>query len=373
MFPLQRQIRVKFLSKGQVDRGAGIWLRQFPGRSGSWGRCDFTFDPDERRYDWLVVYDDLPAVANERHSVRREPLACHPRNTLLVTTEPASVKCYGDDFLNQFGHVLTSQEPWVIRHPGAIFSQPGLRWFYGASKTAIRDFDAIASAASPRKNADLATVCSDKRQRHTLHRTRYEFVQTLRGLLPEAGVQMDVFGHGVRFIEDKAEAIDPYRYHLAIENHRARHHWTEKLADPFLGLSMPFYYGCPNAADYFPEESFVTIDIRNPAESAEIIRRVIRDDLHSRHFAALVEARRRVLCEYNLFAVVSRLAESLHEESAPMGPMRAQACIRSRHALRYGNPWKLARFVINKLVLRRALRKASGAGASSADDAKCRP
>ncbi|AHF91655.1 glycosyltransferase [Opitutaceae bacterium TAV5] len=355
MHLLQYRLRVKFMAKGRVGSGADVWLRQFPGRSGSWGRCDFSFDPDERRYDWLVVYDDLPAIAHERHSVRSEPLACHPRNTLLVTTEPASVKCYGDDFLNQFGHVLTSQEPWVIRHPGAIFSQPGLRWFYGAGKTAIRDFDAIASSGAPRKTADLATVCSDKRQRHTLHRARYEFVQTLRGLLPH----MDVFGHGVRFIEDKAEAIDPYRYHLAVENHRACHHWTEKLADPFLGLSMPFYYGCPNAADYFPEESFVTIDIRNPAGAAEIIRRTLRDNLHSRHLSALLEARRRVLCEYNLFSVVSRLAESLHEGSVRT---RSQVYIRSRHALRCGNPWKIARFAFEKLAIRRALRQARGAG-----------
>ncbi|MDR1284078.1 MAG: hypothetical protein LBK99_25170 [Opitutaceae bacterium] len=142
---LRYRLRVKFVAKGCAGSGADVWLRQFPGRSGVWGHCDFTFDPDDRHYDWLVVYDDLPALAMERHSVRCEPLACHPRNTLLVTTEPASVKCYGDDFLDQFGHVLTSQESWVIRHPDAVFSQPGLRWFYGASKMSIHDFDAIAS------------------------------------------------------------------------------------------------------------------------------------------------------------------------------------------------------------------------------------
>ncbi|MDR1284079.1 MAG: glycosyltransferase, partial [Opitutaceae bacterium] len=197
------------------------------------------------------------------------------------------------------------------------------------------------SSRAPGKTADLATVCSDKRQRHTLHRARYEFVQTLRGLLP----QMDVFGHGVRFIEDKAEAIDPYRYHLAIENHRALHHWTEKLADPFLGLSLPIYYGCPNVADYFPEESFVEIDIRDPGEAAEVIRKAIRDDLHSRRIRALSEARRRVLYDYNLFAVLSRLVESRHEDAGGASAVKqSRACIRSRHALRRGNPWKAVRF-----------------------------
>ena len=75
-----------------------------------WGECAFTFDPDARDYDWLVVYDDLPPVAGERFSDRVEVLACPPGNTLLITTEPSSIKTYGSAYTAQFGHVLTSQE-----------------------------------------------------------------------------------------------------------------------------------------------------------------------------------------------------------------------------------------------------------------------
>ncbi|MEZ6050382.1 MAG: hypothetical protein R3C02_03185 [Planctomycetaceae bacterium] len=45
--------------------------------------------------------------------------------------------------------------------------------------------------------------------------------------------------------------VSDYRYHVAVENHIAEHHWTEKLADAFLGATLPFYFGCPNASDYF--------------------------------------------------------------------------------------------------------------------------
>jgi hypothetical protein len=34
----------------------------------------------------------------------------------------------------------------------------------------------------------------------------------------------------VRYVERKNDALDPYRYHVVVENHRCPHHWTEKLA-----------------------------------------------------------------------------------------------------------------------------------------------
>ena len=106
-----------------------------------------------------------------------------------------------------------------------------------------------------------------------MHSHRVRFTQWMQTQLP----QLDVFGHGVRYIEDKSDAIDPYRYHIAIENHICQHHWTEKLSDSFLGLSLPFYFGCPNIADYFPEESYIPIEIGKFSESLETIQRAIRD------------------------------------------------------------------------------------------------
>ena len=323
---------VKFLARGQHDPAALRWLRQFPGRTPRWGRCEFVFDPELDEYDWLVVYDDLPSRRGERFSGRCEQLACPPSNTLLVTGEPSSVKIYGAAFLRQFGVVLTSQEPWVIRHPGAVYSQAGLRWYYGITKTSARDYDALAATPPPSKTGLVSVVCSAKQQRHTLHHRRYQFVQQLRGLLPD----LEVFGHGVRPIDDKAEALDPFRYHIAIENHLAPHHWTEKLADCFLGWTLPVYYGCPNATDYFPAESILAIDINKPEEAAEIIRAAIANNEYERRLPAIAEARRRVLEEYNLFAMLSRLIEQHHQPNSQPGGR-----LFSRHALRRARPLSL--------------------------------
>lgn len=309
---------VKFVARGKGPHEVTRWLRQFPGQVPKWGRCQFIFDPTVRDYDWLVAYDDLPTGTSET-------LPCPLENTLLVTMEPSSVKLYGASFLRQFGVILTSQEPWAIRQPHAIYSQAGLRWYYGIGKDTVRDYDALAAMPPPEKTAAISTVCSSKQQGHTLHRKRYQFIQWLNKKMPE----LEVFGRGVRFIDDKADAVDPYRCHIAIENHVAPHHWTEKLADCFLGWSLPIYHGCQNVAEYFPEDSFIPIDIQKPDASLAAIQAAIEPAEYERRLPAIREARRRVLEEYNLFALLSRIIESHSNKTRANGDI-----IRSRHSLR---------------------------------------
>ena len=90
---------------------------------------------------------------------------------------------------------------------------------------------------------------------------------------------MHVYGRtpGHIALDDKTDALAPYRYSFALENHIETHHWTEKLADALLGLTLPFYAGCPNAVDYFPEESFIPIDMDDPDGAVRIARKAIVD------------------------------------------------------------------------------------------------
>ena len=326
--PAPELIRVKLMLKSARGKETDNLLRRFPDRLPVWGRCEFILDYDARDYDWLVVYDDLPPVGGERFTLWDETLACPRTHTLLITAEPSTIKTYGSRFLAQFGHILTSQEPWVIKHSGAIFSQPALLWFYGRSDER-GSYDQMVSHPPGEKTGVISTVCSSKQQTHTLHQARYDFTQKLRILIPE----MDVFGHGVRPITDKAEALDAYRYHIAIENHVCQHHWTEKLSDSFLGLCLPFYYGCPNAEDYFPEDSFIRININCLNESAERIRRAIQDNEYEQRLPAIREARRRVIQDYGLFAVVSKIIEARHEATHTKVDGNDDSIL-SRHLLR---------------------------------------
>jgi len=320
-------IRVKLLGKYWPGHDGEGWPEKFPGGRPVWGNCRFVFDRNCREYDWLVVYGEMPSVRGERNPQWEEELACARQNTLFITYEPSTIKIYGNRFLRQFGWVLTSQEPWVIRHPGAIFCQPGFIWYYAFSQPR-GSYDAIVRNVPLAKTGEISAVCSAKRQRNTLHRLRYDFVMGLKQRLPE----LELFGRGIRFVEDKADALDPFKYHVAIENFHGPHHWTEKLADPFLGACMPVYYGCPNAEDYFPPESFLRVDLHDLEAAEQTIRRAIRDRLHEKHLPAVLESRRLVLEQYGPVAQIARIVNERHRPDAPL-PAPGEV-IASRHRFR---------------------------------------
>ena len=346
-------LRVKFLHRFDVRE----WARYFPAGDNRWGDCQFLFERDARDYDWLVAYDDVPPAAGQGRDTASEELACAAANTVLVTTEPSAIKAYGRGFAAQFGHVLTSQPAWALPHRRRHYQQAANHWFYGSGSTAWlshAEMQVFPPAAA--KRAALSTVYSAKRQWHTNHAQRFRFIEAMRARLPD----MELFGRGAIPMDDKAEALAPFQYHLAVENHIGLHHITEKLIDAFLGGCLPFYAGAPNAVDYFPADSFVTLDIRDPDGAAALIRDAIANDLWHARLPALREARRRVLEEHHLFAVLARLIAA-----APLPPPGAAAGTRllGRHAWRRAHPLGGALHMGEKLWVRARALLAAHSGA----------
>lgn len=340
--PTRRAVRVKFISRFDPRE----WSRYFPDEDGHWGACEFIFDRNNRDYDWLVVYDDVAPAPGQSRGTAEEILACPRGRTLLVTTEPASIKAYGRGFTAQFGHVLTSQPAWALPHSRRHFQQAANHWFFGSGMgTWMSRAELLRGPHTEGKAHAISVVHSPKRQRHTLHAHRFRFIEALRRELPE----MLVFGRGEHPVDDKAEALAPFRYHLSVENHVGPHHITEKLTDAFLARCLPFYAGAPNAADYFPAESFISLDIRDPGGAAARIRKAIAEDEWSARRSAIEEARRRVLEEQHVFAVVCRII-SADDGSDTRRPVRAS--ILGRHAWRRRHPFGALVHVLEKLYVR---------------------
>jgi len=337
---LAMTLRVKFLSKSDGVDTTLYWQRFLPQGSTKLGSCSFIFDRNCCHYDWLVVLDDMPPVGTERFTLWREQVPGHPENTLFVSIEPTTIKTYGAGFLGQFGHVLSSQEPFAIKHRHHIHQQCGLPWFYG------KTYDQAASSFPVNKSKRISTVCSTKRQKHTLHALRYNFTEQLQQRIHD----LEVFGHGHRPLSCKAEALDAYCYHLAIENHIAPHHWTEKLADSFLGACMPLYFGAPNIYEYFPEESLRIVDIRDPAKAMEQIESVMNQSLYEQALPAIREARRRVIEDFALFPMLSKLLPPLHQTAPPKQITSSE--ILSRHAWRRSHPLRSLTFAFEKSLNR---------------------
>jgi hypothetical protein len=326
---MSKSIRVKLLSRVRFDVG------KLPN---SYPELEFCFGADDRDYDWLVIYDDLPKQGDERFSVAQEELACSADKTILITFEPSSIRYYGDQYLDQFRYVLTSHEPEYLKHRGRIDCPPIGVWFYGTQSNLFKE-DQL-----PEKTENLSIFLSNKAQRHTTHRLRHDFSHAIAH---HFGNRIARFGWDYHPVDIKAEGLDHFRYTVALENHIGDHHWTEKLSDAFLGCCLPFYAGCPNAADYFPEDSFVAVDMRDVSGSIEIIERAIHDKLFEQRLPAILEARRRVIEDYTLANFIGRTIKQATADSAfaENHPGR----IISRRRMAKSSPLKTAVYLTKKM------------------------
>jgi len=240
--------------------------RQTPGEKGIWGNCHFFVNQKVEHCDFWVVYEGLS---------KPEKATCPKQNTILITGEPPTVKKYKPSFLNQFATIITCQRD--VRRRGVIYTQQMQPWTVGRHQKQHvniywnKNYDELKTITHFEKTKLISVISSDKSFTQG-HRERLEFV---RKLAQHFGSKLDIFGRGINEIEDKWDAIAPYKYHVALENTSYQDYWTEKLGDTFLAGSYPLYYGCPNIFDYFPKTALTCIDINKPQRAITKIEEMI--------------------------------------------------------------------------------------------------
>jgi hypothetical protein len=322
------------------------WKRQLPDQQHTVQGVQF-FAPVGQA-DVVFVYDALPTA--------RLAIPAHAL-TVFVSSEPNNVKRYNAAFLAQCDVVITSDRE--TPHSNCIFVQAGLPWYVGcmthggkflSDPMSFEDFE----RHDPVKTKLVSVVSSDKAFTEE-HRARLAFVAKLKEVL---GDQVDVFGRGIADFADKRDVLDAYRYHIALENCSIQDYWTEKIADPYLTLTYPIYHGCPNILDYFNEDAVTQINIYNPDEAISTIKKIIESDLAERSRDALIEARRRLMVEHNVFFMLSKVAL---KEISSKKKLNAQVVDLKRETafLPFGVRWKIHtfEFVEERPKLRAFLRK----------------
>lgn len=269
-------------------------------------------------WDMVVVFEEI-----------REPvkLRCRRGGLVFISAEPPWSSVYSNRFLQQFDHIFVAHKN-IRRHPGIVRSQCYNDWHFGfvsADKTHRFTFAELANMKPPAKTRNISVITSSLAMM-PMHLKRVSFLAEVKKALGELpgvsggqpgadGGQPDVssgiidyFGRGVNEVDDKSEALLDYRFHLCIENSCNDDLWTEKLADPILGFCVPLYIGCTNIGNYLPEEAIYQLDIDDPKGAVELIRQLLEnpEEAYQRKLPALLEARRRILHEWNIFAMLVR-------------------------------------------------------------------
>lgn len=282
------------------------WERQFPGSRPVWDDVEFVFSGDFDNCDIVFVYDAIPDDLSGRLSAPR---------SMFIASEPASVKTYHHAFLAQFDRVLTTDRS--TRHPNVIFGQLALPWHVGvrdeagamlAKPMTLDDFEVF----QPSKTKSVSVVTSNKAFTEG-HRARLEFVRRLKAYF---GDEIDLFGRNINDFGDKLEVLSEYRYHISIENSSYDDYWTEKLSDPFLTNTYPIYYGCSNISQYFDRRAVSSFDLADEDGAIATIKRLIESDEAGQVGEHMREAKRKVLHEYNIFAVLAEAATTGWSDTA---------------------------------------------------------
>lgn len=256
-------------------------FRQTPNGDGVWDGIKFTFDP-VLNCDYLIVWNRPP------YEIK---INCLEGGKIIVAGEPPTrlhkpyLKAY-KHFDVAFSQYATSK---AVKH---IVSHGALPWHINKS------YEELISLGPEIKNEKRIISCiSSNFTKLTGHVDRLKFLTFLK----ESGFEFDLFGRGINPVDDKFDALYPYKYSIAIENSSYPHYWTEKIADCFLSWTMPIYYGCSNITSYFPSEALIIIDVKKPKEALEIIKEAIAEERWTKNLSALEDARNLILNKYQFF------------------------------------------------------------------------
>lgn len=279
------------------------FIRQTPKELGHWGNYIFLVNTEDEECDVWVVFENITTAETAR---------CAPENVIFITGEPVTIKTYNKDFLSLFNYAITTNRE--LEHPNLIFSQTAIPWWVGLKYDAkaqrfadeySKTYDELYQMEKVKKTKLISVICSDKTMTEG-HQKRIRFVNALK---EKFGDQMDVYGRGVNTFSDKWDVIAPYKYHIIMENSFIDDYFTEKLSDSYLAESFPFYYGCPNLEKYFNTDAFLRIDVDDVDGSIATIEQAITNNLYTKQYQAIKQAKDKVLNEYNIFPMIVRFIE----------------------------------------------------------------
>lgn len=244
-------------------------------------------------WDLVVVYQNI---------LEKKTFRCRRGNVIYFSGEPPMMAPMPHVFTKQFDVVVLPHSN--VRHPHKIQSHGYLNWSLGYgydSKKHRYDYSQLRKL-EPNKNKLISIVSSNQKMMPG-HNKRMTIIENLQRDYPDI---VDVYGRGFKSVDFKADALEPYRFHICIENSTIRDYWTEKIADPILAQCVPIYAGCTNIEKYLGKEGYIKFDVDDYAGLQEVINKIVQDpDGVYNHYKTGLEKLRVILMEkQNLISYV---------------------------------------------------------------------
>ena len=232
------------------------------------------------------------------------------KKIIYIQQEPPEVKLPNKDVLD-YSQLAIS--PFDIDHDiKQIIAPPVLQWTYDINAEMKKNlghkysFSEKSSNLEDKLYADIpqkTKLCSMIVSSKALVQGQRDRINFTADIMEHFKNKIDYYGFGIKELKNKKDAIDPYLFSIAIENSQHENYWTEKIADVYLGHTMPIYHGCANIDNYFPSKSLVNINIYNKDEAIAKIEDCLNNPSEV-YNSAVFDARRKILLEYNMFKML---------------------------------------------------------------------
>lgn len=202
-------------------------------------------------------------------------------------------------FISSFWKQISSQLLFSkIDHLGNNFNN--LEWHINKTYSELinSDFSKLKT-----KNNIISSVISSKNF-DIGHKLRRAFVLKAQNFF-----HWDVYGKDEKilwknffgYIENKEDALIPYKYSFACENNFLPNYITEKLIDCILSETLCFYSGAPNIEKIINSKCYIVIDIINISKGIEQIRKAIENDEWEKRIHYIKKEKEKILNEKSFF------------------------------------------------------------------------
>ncbi|MEH6587182.1 MAG: glycosyltransferase family 10 [Halioglobus sp.] len=286
---MRRLLKLRFATWRSKDSGVRPFIEQCDDQNAyiaqRFDLAKYNVVLTEKDPDFLIIlnhlYHDIP----------------HPKShTIGVITEPGWSNNHKPGWLNKYCDT-------VLSHTGH-----GLANAIVSHSLCVPWITVHQANEIPQKTKKLSLIASSLNS--DVSGTNYQFRHDLVKMILDSDLQCDIYGdwpgNDPRLkgeLADKADALLPYEFSVAIENICEPGYATEKLLDCFLAETQPVYLGDPQAPDHYDQDAITILPKKQPLD---VLRGVVDGKL-CYDSDAVKRAKARYLNDHNLLAQLTDL------------------------------------------------------------------
>ena len=254
-------------------------LKFFLDDKGKWNDLELTNRREEA--DYFVVLNYPNAIDEGKLDFKR---------TIVFQMEPETTRCRWKD-----GWANPRYESFFFVHDTTNYRNI-TEWHLNKSYTYLMNH-------SPDKTRLCSAVISNLNYLPG-HKLRQQFFHLAKRIIP-----IDGYGQGCQEarLENKEDALLPYRYHFNAENTQERNYWTEKIGDGILAECLTFYWGCPNLIQWINPRAWIYIDISKPQEAIKTMQVAISNHEWEKRIDDIRQEKKKILTHLQIFPTIDRI------------------------------------------------------------------